>query len=76
MTAYPDSRTTALRCPVGVVFVDGRIVCYDHAKSGELVARELGADVAVEISAAMRQAILADMEHQRAKRQELPQPAN
>jgi hypothetical protein len=75
MTAYSDNHNTALRCPVGVVFVDGRVVCYDHDKAGELVARELGADAPVAISPAMRRIILADIEHQRAKRQEQPQPA-
>lgn len=71
MTATSDNRTTALRCPVGVVFVDGRIVCYDRDNAGGLTARELGADTPVEISPAMRRIILADLEHQQAKRQEL-----
>lgn len=75
MTASSDNRTTALRCPVGVVFVDGRIVCYDQDQAGALSARELGGDTPVEITPAMRTIILADMEHQRAKRQELSQPA-
>jgi hypothetical protein len=72
MTAYSDHHATALRCPLGVVFVAGRIVCYDHTRAGELVARELGGDAPVEITAALRQVILADMEHQRAKRLEVP----
>jgi hypothetical protein len=68
MKPHTDSRPTAQRCPVGVVYADGRIICYDQGKSGTLIARELGADVPTEISLSMRQAILADIEHQRAKR--------
>jgi hypothetical protein len=75
MTPHPDNRTTALRCPVGVVCVEGRIVCYDHGKNGELVARELGGDIPIEITPAMRRLILADLEHQKEKRLEVPQSA-
>lgn len=70
MTPHPDNRATALRCPVGVICVEGRIICYDHGKDGGLVARELGSDAAVEITPAMRRVILADLEHQKGKRLE------
>jgi hypothetical protein len=67
MKSETESGSSPQRCPVGVVYVEGRIICYDHARGGELTARELGTDGPVRISPAMQQAILADIEHQRVK---------
>ena len=57
----------ARRCPVGVVCVEGRIVCYTVGEgSADTAVRELGGQ-ALPMTAALARAIAADMAYQRGK---------